>query len=136
MRLIDADALVRDLEVWYCDECDRNLDCVHGRDCPIYDETTHIHEAETVDAVPIKPLAAALAWYAMPPVHPKGLSPADLAEAWEEFLRGQTWWQRDEESTDITCGECAVPHNEWTGCPKLGGKIPPESYSCGQGERI
>lgn len=88
MRLIDADALVRELEVGYCDdECDRNLDCVHGRDCPIYDEVTHIYEAETVEAVPIKPLAAVLAWYAMPPVHPMGSSPTDLAEAWEEFLR-------------------------------------------------
>lgn len=95
MRLIDADALVRELEVGYCDACDRNLDCVHGRDCPIYDETTHIYEADTVEAVPIKPLANSLAWYAMPP-DPKGLSHADLAEAWEEFLRGKDWWRADD----------------------------------------
>lgn len=40
-----------------------------------------------------------------------------------------------QEVTHVICGECSVPHNKWTGCPKLGGKIPPDDYSCGQGER-
>lgn len=57
---------------------------------------------------------------------------ADLSveaiEAWIEL--------RAERASYVPCGECAVPHNEWTGCPKLGGKIPPDNYSCGQGERI
>lgn len=99
MRLIDSDALVRELEVGYCDQCDRNLDSVHGRDCPIYDETTHIYEADTVGAVPIKPLAEWLAGYAMPP----GLKAREIvnnrwrdiheivAEGWEAFLRGMDW---------------------------------------------
>lgn len=87
MRLIDADALVRDLEVGYCDQCDRNHDCVHGRDCPIYDETTHIYEADTVEAVPIKPLAKWLAGYSFPPDE-------IAAERWEAFLRGMDWGRR------------------------------------------
>lgn len=40
-----------------------------------------------------------------------------------------------ERASYVSCGECSVPHNKWTGCPKLGGKIPPYDYSCGQGER-
>ena len=105
MRLIDADALVRDLEVGYCDDkCDRNLDCVHGRDCPIYDETTHIYEADTVEAVPIKPLANWLAGYAFPPelkvreiVNNRGRDIHEIAaEGWESFLRGMDWEGADE----------------------------------------
>lgn len=99
MRLIDSDALVHALEVWYCDECDRNHDCVHGRDCPIYDEVTHIYEADTVEAVPIKPLANWLAGYAFPPdlkppkiVASRGRGIHEVAaEGWEDFLRGMDW---------------------------------------------
>ena len=101
MRLIDADALVRELEAGYCDdECDRNLDCVHGRDCPIYDEVTHIYEADTVEAVPIKPLARWLAGH----VNQVGwIKPSRIIEnpdksyfelatdEWTEFLRGMDW---------------------------------------------
>ena len=25
----------------------------------------------------------------------------------------------------VRCGECAVPHNKWTGCPNLNGLVPP-----------
>ena len=104
MRLIDADALVRELEVGYCDdECDRNLDCVHGRDCPIYDEVTHIHEADTVEAVPVKPLAKWLAGYAFPPglkareiVNNRGRDIHEIVvEGWEAFLRGMDWEAND-----------------------------------------
>ena len=101
MRLIDADALVRELEVGYCDECDRNLDCVHGRDCPIYDETTHIHEADTVEAVPIKPLAKWLGRFTSAPtmtVHrimdisaQNDDFTAANTQCWEDFLRGMDW---------------------------------------------
>lgn len=104
MRLIDSDALVHDLEVWYCDQCDRNPDCAHGGDCPIYDEITHIYEADTVEAVPIKPLAKWLAGYAFPPelkaqeiVNNRGRNIHEVAaEGWEAFLRGMNWGQVDE----------------------------------------
>lgn len=103
MRLIDSDALVHELEVWYCDQCDRNPDCVHGRDCPIYDETTHIYEADTVEAVPLKPVAKWLAGYAMPPGGLKahkaiGKPEANYfklrAEAWADFLRDMDWEEK------------------------------------------
>ena len=35
----------------------------------------------------------------------------------------------------ITCRECAVPHNKWTGCPKLNGLVTPPDYRCGFGKR-
>lgn len=105
MRLIDSDALVRELEVGYCDQCDRNLDSVHCRDCPIYDETTHIYEADTVEAVPIKPLAewlAAKIGYGILPLenqerlfnNGKMLCLETVAEEWEEFLRGMDWEEK------------------------------------------
>jgi hypothetical protein len=35
----------------------------------------------------------------------------------------------------VRCHECAVPHNRWTGCPKLGGLIPPDDFYCGFGRK-
>jgi hypothetical protein len=35
----------------------------------------------------------------------------------------------------VRCRECSVPHNRWTGCPKLGGLIPPDDFYCAFGER-
>lgn len=35
----------------------------------------------------------------------------------------------------VQCRECSVPHNRWTGCPKLGGLIPPDDFYCAFGER-
>lgn len=35
----------------------------------------------------------------------------------------------------VRCAECAVPHNRWTGCPKLGGLIPPDDFYCGFGRK-
>lgn len=34
----------------------------------------------------------------------------------------------------VRCKNCAVPHNKWTGCPKLNGLIPPPDFYCGYGE--
>ena len=34
----------------------------------------------------------------------------------------------------VRCKNCAVPHNKWTGCPKLNGLIPPLDFYCGYGE--
>jgi hypothetical protein len=35
----------------------------------------------------------------------------------------------------VRCKDCTVPHNKWTGCPKLNGLIPPPDFYCGYGER-
>lgn len=35
----------------------------------------------------------------------------------------------------VRCSDCAVPHNEWTGCPNLNGLIPPSDFYCARGER-
>ena len=35
----------------------------------------------------------------------------------------------------VRCKDCAVPHNSWTGCPKLNGLIPPADFYCARGER-
>jgi hypothetical protein len=35
----------------------------------------------------------------------------------------------------VRCESCAVPHNKWTGCPKLGGLVPPPDFYCAYGER-
>ena len=35
----------------------------------------------------------------------------------------------------VRCFDCAVPHNEWTGCPNLNGLIPPPDFYCARGER-
>lgn len=30
----------------------------------------------------------------------------------------------------VRCKDCKVPHNRWTGCPKLNGLIPPPDFYC------
>lgn len=35
----------------------------------------------------------------------------------------------------VRCKDCAVPHNRFTGCPKLNGLIPPQDFYCVYGER-
>lgn len=35
----------------------------------------------------------------------------------------------------VPCKDCAVPHNKWTGCPKLSGLVPPPDFYCAYGER-
>lgn len=88
MRLIDADALTERMKSFLCapTKCD-NYGGIRCRACDFDDAYNWIDAEPTVDSVPVKPLAERLAWYAMPPVPPRGSSPADLAEAWEEFLR-------------------------------------------------
>ena len=36
----------------------------------------------------------------------------------------------------VRCKECNVPHNKWTGCPRLSGLVTPPDFYCGFGERI
>lgn len=35
----------------------------------------------------------------------------------------------------VHCRECAVPHNNMLGCPKMSGLITPEDFFCAYGER-
>ncbi len=35
----------------------------------------------------------------------------------------------------VRCKDCDVPHNAWTGCPKLNGLIPPPDFYCAYGKR-
>lgn len=35
----------------------------------------------------------------------------------------------------VRCKYCTVPHNSWTGCPKLNGLVPPPDFYCAYGER-
>ena len=34
----------------------------------------------------------------------------------------------------VRCKDCDVPHNKWTGCPKLGGLVTPPDFYCAFGE--
>ena len=35
----------------------------------------------------------------------------------------------------VRCRNCAVPHNKYTGCPKLNGLVTPPDFYCPFGER-
>ena len=35
----------------------------------------------------------------------------------------------------VRCKDCAVPHNKYTGCPKLNGLVTPPDFYCPFGER-
>lgn len=34
----------------------------------------------------------------------------------------------------VYCKDCTVPHNKWTGCPKLGGLVTEPDFFCAFGE--
>ena len=35
----------------------------------------------------------------------------------------------------VKCKDCDIPHNKWTGCPKMNGLIPPPDHFCSFGRR-
>ena len=35
----------------------------------------------------------------------------------------------------VRCKDCDISHNRWTGCPKMGGLIPPPDHFCSYGRR-
>ena len=35
----------------------------------------------------------------------------------------------------VRCNNCAVPHNRWTGCPRLNGLVTPPDFYCSYAER-
>lgn len=48
----------------------------------------------------------------------------------------EAWNSRACDAVEVVrCKNCAVPHNKWTGCPKLNGLIPPPDFYCAYGER-
>lgn len=54
----------------------------------------------------------------------------------EEYIRA---WNTRTPTADVVevvrCKDCAVPHNQWTGCPKLNGLVTPPDFYCSYGER-
>lgn len=36
----------------------------------------------------------------------------------------------------VRCKDCAVPHNKWTGCPKLNGLVTPQDFYCSFAESV
>ena len=34
----------------------------------------------------------------------------------------------------VRCKDCAIPHNQWTGCPKLNGLVTSPDFYCSYGE--
>lgn len=53
-----------------------------------------------------------------------------------ENLRSQLRYYESSDLVDIVrCKDCAVPHNRWTGCPKLNGLVTPSDFYCAFGER-
>ena len=38
------------------------------------------------------------------------------------------------QSEVIHCSDCGVPHNEWTGCPKLNGLVTRSDFYCAYAE--
>lgn len=49
------------------------------------------------------------------------------------------WWENPapEDYTDeiVHCCDCSIPHNKWTGCPKLGGLVTNWNFYCAFGTR-
>lgn len=62
---------------------------------------------------------------------------ADETNPWiqQEALRKLAAYEDAEEHGRLVvlCRECAVPHNKWTGCPKLNGLVTPPDFYCGFG---
>lgn len=93
-RLIDADALTKSTEEWYCKDCN-HYNYVRCRACQIADALNSIESAPTVEAIPLEPLARWLAGYAAPPrdamrstIPPGGsITHETLTAAWEKTLR-------------------------------------------------
>lgn len=93
MRLIDADALMKDV-------CDTRCGCTQGeceydyngeKYCEPYQ---YINYAPTIDAVPLKPLCKWLSYYAAPPIIGERINiydPGERERAWETVLKEIDW---------------------------------------------
>ena len=55
-----------------------------------------------------------------------------------QYDRGQyeKGYQDGLRASVVRCKDCAVPHNEWTGCPKLGGLVTPPDFYCAFGKAV
>lgn len=101
MRLIDADALKKRIEDWFCapERCGNIYNGVKCRACSWDDAMSYVDSEPTVECVPLIPLARWLAGYAFPPElkarkivasRERGIHEV-AAEGWEDFLRGMDW---------------------------------------------
>lgn len=59
------------------------------------------------------------------------------AEEWvkDECIRQAYCMPRADVVEVVRCKDCSIPHNKWTGCPKLNGLVPPPDFYCAYGER-
>ena len=53
-------------------------------------------------------------------------------DAMKEFIKNRPTIEAE---PIVRCRDCAVPHNKWTGCPKLNGLVPPYNFYCAFGVR-
>lgn len=69
----------------------------------------------------------------------KGLNNPDKSEAYGydavEILTEIEYTPIADVVEVVRCKDCAVPHNRWTGCPKLNGLVTPPDFYCSYGER-
>ena len=98
MRLIDADALMKDVCGTRCgcmpDECKYNFN--GDKYCEPYQ---YIKYAQTVDAVPLKPLCKWLSIYAAPFIGE--YNPGERKRAWETVLKEIDWGERTMDGVTI-----------------------------------
>ena len=107
---IEKDALLKDLK----DKCDYELREYRwsGEYIKGFTHATDIDIVNNIDIVnKVPPLNAAI------------------------VKHGQ-WISTNADVVDVVrCKDCAVPHNRWTGCPKLNGLVTPPDFYCSYGER-
>lgn len=60
--------------------------------------------------------------------------PIQLPDNWEDKVVEKLLAKGDFVEV-VRCKDCTIPHNRFTGCPKLNGLIPPENHFCSFGER-
>ena len=70
--------------------------------------------------------------------HKRKMSGADFGgEFWDEAVLASDI--KNAPTVDavpvVRCKDCAVPHNKYTGCPKLNGLVTPPDFYCPFGER-
>ena len=69
----------------------------------------------------------------------KGLNNPDKSKAYGydavEILAEIEYTPTADVAEVVRCNNCAVPHNQWTGCPKLNGLVTPPDFYCSYGER-
>lgn len=72
-------------------------------------------------------------------IHSDGLGYCDIlsdGESRQYCVEGPCPHEEIAEYAEVVhCRDCTVPHNKWTGCPRLNGLVTPPDFYCGFGER-